>query len=113
MFRVSVISFFLFVVLGQKSREHIPYIEWTVFCWRITFFIFWLGAMDLVAYSMNCEEDLGDRLGYIVTLILTFVAFSDTLFDLIPDVPYLTFLVCVNCTFLCQYFCFFSTNTYK
>ena len=51
--------------------------------------------MDLVAYSMNCDDEIGDRLGYIVTLILTFVAFSGTLFDLIPDVPYLTFLVCI------------------
>ena len=71
-------------------------IEWRVFCERIGLFICSLGAMDLAAYSMDCEGDLGDRLGYIVTLILTFVAFSDTLFDLIPDVPYLTFLVCVN-----------------
>ena len=50
--------------------------------------------MALAGYSLNCADDLGDRLGYIVTLILTFVAFSDTLNNLIPDVPYLTFLVC-------------------
>ena len=48
--------------------------------------------MDLAAYSINCSDDLGDRLGYIVTLVLSFVAFSDTLFQQIPNVPYLTFL---------------------
>ena len=48
--------------------------------------------MDLAAYSIDCSDDLGERLGYIVTLVLSFVAFSDTLFQQIPNVPYLTFL---------------------
>ena len=49
--------------------------------------------MDLAAFAMDCDDELGDRMAYIVTLILTFVAFSDTLFSLIPAIPYLTFLV--------------------
>ena len=83
-------------------------LESMVFFWRITFYIFCLAAMDLAAFSMDCDVDLGDRMAFIVTLVLTFVAFSDTLFSLIPDISYLTFLVLFNYFVICNLcvFCF-------
>ena len=84
---------------GRTSQRY-PIIElrlklkrrWKVFFWRVIFFMVCLAGLDLTAYSLNYNGDLGDRLALIVTLILTIVSFSSIVFDQIPNVSYLTFL---------------------
>ena len=49
-------------------------------------------GLSLTSFALNAEEELGDRLNLLITLILTVVAFQYTVFEKLPNVAYLTFI---------------------
>eukprot|EP00808_Paulinella_micropora_P024608 g23901.t1 len=59
--------------------------------WNIVFPLMAMNCFALFAFCLPAGE-LGDRLGLLVTLLLTVVAFQHLIRDKLPSVPYLTVL---------------------
>ncbi len=58
-----------------------------------------ISLLGLTSFALT-EDDLGDRLNLLITLILTAVAFGVIVTASLPNVPYLTYL---DKYILCQY----------
>jgi len=79
-------SSYAMIVLRLKVKR-----RWKVFFANIVFLMACISLLALCSFSLG-EDDLGDRLNLIITLILTAVAFSYVVFDSLPNVPYLTYM---------------------
>lgn len=62
-----------------------------VFLVRIVFIMFVLQVLSLAVYSLSVE-DMGDRLSYTSTMLLTAVAYTLVIAGSLPELGYLTFL---------------------
>jgi len=58
---------------------------------RIIFWMFLLGLLSVAVYSI-APDDVADRLGFIITMILAIVAFQFVISSTIPQVTYLTLI---------------------
>ena len=63
-----------------------------MYFWTIYLMAFVSTAATLFAFSMDPVNDLSDRFGHVVTLILTAVAFQFVVSTELPKLPYLTLL---------------------
>merc|ERR1719361_1600003 len=79
-------SSYAMIVLRLKVKR-----RWKVFFANIVFLMACISVLALTAFSLG-DDDLGDRLNLLITLILTAVAFSYVVFDSLPNVPYLTYM---------------------
>ena len=79
-------SSYAMIVLRLKVKS-----RWKVYLANIVFLMACISLLKFTAFSLT-EDDLGDRLNLLITLILTAVAFSYVVFDTLPNVPYLTFM---------------------
>ena len=75
------------IILRLKMKR-----RWKVFLWNIVFLMMCICALALTAFALG-PDNLGERLNLVITLVLTTVAFSYVVFDNLPNVPYLTFMV--------------------
>ena len=78
---------YAFIELRIKLRR-----KWMIFFWRQFFFMWFFAGIGLTSFSIDYQTDIAERLGFIVTLLLTMVAFSLVIDDKIPRVAYLTYL---------------------
>mmetsp|Transcript_22890 Transcript_22890/g.36751 ORF Transcript_22890/g.36751 Transcript_22890/m.36751 type:complete len:449 (+) Transcript_22890:30-1376(+) len=62
------------------------------YIWKIYLTAFITTASTLFCWSMDPVDDLSDRLGFVVTLLLTAVAFQFVVSTELPKLPYLTLL---------------------
>eukprot|EP01084_Bolivina_argentea_P264359 447785_1 len=65
--------------------------KWRIYVINIVLLLCALCGLSLCAFYLNYEQ-LGERLGLLITLILTSVAFSIVIQDKLPNVAYLTFI---------------------
>eukprot|EP01083_Nonionella_stella_P313733 1127500_1 len=65
--------------------------KWQVYVINIVLLLCALCGLSLCAFYLN-HEQLGERLGLLITLILTSVAWSIVIQDKLPNVAYLTFI---------------------
>jgi len=79
-------SSYAMIVLRLKVKR-----RWKVFFANIVFLMCCISLLGLTAFSLK-EDDLGDRLNLLITLILTAVAFGYIVTESIPNVPYQTYL---------------------
>jgi len=70
----------------QLVRQHSRYL------YRVGFYNFVLSVTSVCAFALSPIDDLGDRIGFLITLILAAVAFQYIVSQYIPNVPYLTVL---------------------
>ena len=49
-------------------------------------------GVSLTSFALDPVQELGERLNLLITLILTVVAFQYTVFEKLPNVPYLTYI---------------------
>ena len=87
-------SSYAMIVLRLKVKR-----RWKVFFANIVFLMACISLLGLTSFALT-EEDLGDRLNLLITLILTAVAFGFIVTMSLPNVPYLTYL---DQYILCQY----------
>merc|ERR1711879_724891 len=87
-------SSYSMIVLRLKVKR-----RWKVFFANIVFLMACISVLGLTSFALN-EEDLGDRLNLLITLILTAMAFGFIVTMSLPNVPYLTYL---DKYILCQY----------
>ena len=87
-------SSYAMIVLRLKVKR-----RWKVFFANIVFIMACISFLGLTSFALT-EEDLGDRLNLLITLILTAVAFGVIVTASLPNVPYLTYL---DKYILCQY----------
>mmetsp|Transcript_14227 Transcript_14227/g.21476 ORF Transcript_14227/g.21476 Transcript_14227/m.21476 type:complete len:420 (-) Transcript_14227:272-1531(-) len=66
--------------------------KWKGIVYRYIIWLLLLGIMSFAAFTIHPGEDVGERLGYVVTMSLTVIAFQFILENFIPDVNYLTIL---------------------
>eukprot|EP01083_Nonionella_stella_P185703 677770_1 len=66
--------------------------NYMVYMWSIYLLAFVSTASTLFAFALDPVEDLADRLGFVVTLLLTAVAFQFVVTSELPKLPYLTVL---------------------
>ena len=74
------------IIIRLKVRR-----KWKIYVINILLLLFALTGLSLSAFYLNYEQ-LGERLGLLITLILTSVAFSIVIQDKLPNVTYLTFM---------------------
>ena len=65
--------------------------KWKIYVVNIVLLLFALTGLSLSAFYLNYEQ-LGERLGLLITLILTSIAYSIVIQDKLPNVSYLTFM---------------------
>ena len=66
--------------------------EWKPFFWRIGIFNVFITLASILNFVLHPSEQFNDRLGYLVTLLLTLVAFLYTVQERLPPVGYVTLL---------------------
>jgi len=84
---------------GRKKGRTYPNIvirlkcerKWKTYLYNMILLLFALTGLSLTAFFLSFD-DLGDRLGLLITLLLTIVAFSIVIQDKLPTVTYLTFM---------------------
>lgn len=64
----------------------------TGYIYRVVFYNILLGYMSICAFAIDPKEGLGDRSGFLITLILATVAFQFIVSQHLPVVSYLTIL---------------------
>lgn len=62
------------------------------YLYRVAFYNLLLAYSSVCAFALNPVGDLGDRIGFLITLILAAVAFQFIVSQYLPNVSYLTFL---------------------
>merc|ERR1719399_318971 len=60
--------------------------------WNISFMVFALGLVNIAALGLSVATDLGDRLAFIVTILLTMQALKYTTNSHLPSKPYFTWI---------------------
>ena len=77
--------------------------RWKVYLYNIVFYFMIITFLALTCFALNVE-DKGERLNLAVTILLTLVAFQHTVFEKLPNIPYLTFLhkyIILSFAFVC------------
>ena len=65
--------------------------KYNVYLVNVALWIMLITLMSFVAFVLK-EDMLGDRLAFLITLLLTAVAFRFIVNDMLPNVPYMTYL---------------------
>merc|ERR1719203_1812491 len=65
--------------------------NYEVYLWNVVFFMMLISGLSMCSFAVDAE-DLGERLAIIITLLLTSVAYQSSVFQTLPNVPYLTLL---------------------
>lgn len=60
--------------------------------YRVAFPCFLLTLVTITSFGFDLDLEFSERIAYLVTLVLTFVAFAFTISQQLPNVPYLTLL---------------------
>ena len=77
--------------------------KWEVYLYNIIFYFVIITFLALTCFALDVE-DIGERLNLAVTILLTLVAFQHTVFEKLPNIPYLTFMhkyIIVSFIFVC------------
>jgi len=79
--------------------------RWKVYMYNIVVYLIIITFISLTCFALDEEDgDLGERLNLAVTILLTLVAFQHSIFDKLPNIPYLTFIhkyVIISFMFVC------------
>jgi len=79
-------SFLHFSIVLKKQRA------WKVYFWRVIFVMALISISSLFMVAIDPWEDIGDRLGYLVTMFLAALAYSIVISEYLPKLSYMTLL---------------------
>jgi len=75
------------IILSFKVERN-----WKSYMFRIILIMALISLLSNSIFSLDAIDGLGDRLAFGVTILLTFVAYMLIVTDILPSLPYLTFI---------------------